>query len=273
MAHNGGVWGLTETQLLWLALGLALLIGVLVGGGVRLVYGRRTHLGWAASVLAGIVGAFLFMTISVWVGGGLRTYNPLVALLGTVAGTAVVMVVATRLSRPPDRAPEQLLAGGEAGDVEFKSTARRNLHTGERDPKIELVIAKTVAAFANSDGGNLLVGVSDDGEVLGLDSDLALMKQPDVDRYELWLRDFLTQTLGAAATAAVAVTFPRVGERQICLVRVPESPRPVFVTPGKGEGPQLWVRIGNSTRQLPLDEAMRYASDRFRRRGLRAGRP
>ena len=263
------MWGWTETELLWLALGLALLIGVLVGGGVRLAYGRRTHLGWAASVLAGIAGAFLFMTLSVWVGGGLRTFSPVLALLGTVAGTALVMFVATRVSRPAQRTPEQLLAAGEASDVEFKSTARRNLHTGERDPKIELVIAKTVAAFANSDGGWLLVGVADDGEVLGLDNDLALMKQPDVDRYELWLRDFLTQTLGASATAAVAVTFPSIGSERICLVRVPMSTRPVFLSPAKGDGPQLWVRIGNSTRQLPLDEAMRYSSDRFGRRGLR----
>lgn len=265
----GAMWGLTQAQLLWLALTIALVVGVLVGGGVRLAYGRRTHLSWSASILAGIFGAFISTTAGVLLSGGFAEFHPLGALAAAIVGTTIVMYLATRFSRPPVRTAEQLLAGGEAADVEFKSTARRNLHTGKRDEKIELVIAKTIAALANGDGGSLLIGVADDGEVLGLDNDLPLMKQPDVDRYELWLRDYLSQVLGGAAASAVKVSFPVLAGHEICLVRVPEATRPVFVTPGKGDGPQLWARVGNSTRQLPLDQALAYASDRFGRRGLR----
>ncbi len=102
----------------------------------------------------------------------------------------------------------ELVVAGETAEVEFKSSARYNQHTGQRDPKLELVIAKTIAAFANSAGGVLLIGVADDGSVLGLDNDYKFMKKPDNDRYELWLRDHLSVTLGADTAAAVRVDFP-----------------------------------------------------------------
>ncbi len=260
----------SEAQLVWIAFAIAPFVGMVIGGGVKYALGRRTHLGWPAAILSGIFGSFVSVSIVVLVSGGIRRFSQLAALVVAILGTLVVMLIATRLSRPPDRGPEELLAGGEAADLEFKSTARWNLHTGKRDEKLELVIAKTVAAFGNTDGGCLFIGVADDGQPLGLDNDLTLMKQPDVDRYELWLRDYLSQVIGGAATAAAKVTFPVVQGTQVCLVRVPAATRPVFVTANKGGEPQLWVRVGNSTRQLPLDQALAYASDRFGHRGLRA---
>lgn len=256
---------LTVTQ----TLGIALLVGIAIGTGVRWLLGRRTHLSFAAGALSGIVGAFLgtaIVTPFFRHDGGV---HPVADLVGAFLGTLAVVALATRFSRPPQRTPEQLLAAGESNDVEFKSTARRNLHTGQRDDKIEFVIAKSVAGLANSDGGTLLIGVADDGTVLGLDHDLPLMKAPDVDRYELWLRDYLTAALGTPIVSALQVRFPTVAGRQLCEVRVPRSARPVFAAPSKGSGPQLWLRVGNSTRQLPLDQALSYAADRFGRRGLR----
>jgi GTPase len=63
------------------------------------------------------------------------------------------------------------LPGGETNAVEFKSTLRTNLHTGLVDDKIQVSALKTIAGFMNAKGGTLLVGVADDGEVLGLTSD------------------------------------------------------------------------------------------------------
>ncbi len=258
------------------ATGAALVVGIVVGGGLRWLLGHRTHLSWSASVLAGIAGAFLGASIAsglnALLGRPFQGGYPLLILVASVLGTLVIIAIATALTRPPEPTVAELIAGGEAADVEFKSTARLNTHSGQRDEKIELIVAKTVSAFANSRGGRLVIGVADDGEVLGLDGDLQFMKQRDVDRYELWLRDYLSQTIGGAATSALVVTFPELSGREVCLVRVPPASRPVFVVPRKGEGPQLWVRVGNSTRQLPLDQALAYASDRFGRRGLRLPR-
>lgn len=65
----------------------------------------------------------------------------------------------------------QLIAIGETGATEFKSTLRTNLHTGQPDEKIALAALKTIAGFLNASGGTLLVGVADDGAALGLKAD------------------------------------------------------------------------------------------------------
>ena len=250
----------------------ALLIGVTIGGGVRLLLGSRTNLGLAASILTGIVGA--------GVGGGALSWflnlhdltpHPIAAVLAATIGTILVVLIANLFVRPNPATAQELLTAGESRDVEFKSTARFNKHTGTKDDRMELTIAKTVAALSNSNGGALLVGVDDDGQVLGLADDFSLMKRPDADRFELWLRDYLTRVIGAATTADLEVDFPSVSGNEICLIRVAKSSRPVFLTPRKGAAPELWIRVGNSTRELPLDQAFAYAAKRFG--GRRMSRP
>lgn len=253
------------------AMALALLFGALLGLGMRRVMGRRVRLGWAEAVVSGVAGSALgALLVTVLRGGYVREFW-VGTLVAAVLGTVAVMSLVGYLSRRPHPSVTELIAGGESQSVEFKSTARCNLHTGQRDDRIELVIAKTVAALANSGGGDLLIGVDDDGDPLGLDDDLKFMKSPDLDRYELWLRDHLSKTVGAAVTSAVEVTFPVVDGQPVCHLRIPPATRPVFLTPGKGQSVQMWVRVGNSTRQLAVDEALQYAADRWGRRRL-AGR-
>ena len=59
----------------------------------------------------------------------------------------------------------ELTTGGETEGVEFKSTLRTNLHTGQPDEKMQMAALKTIAAFLNAGGGTLLIGVADDGSV------------------------------------------------------------------------------------------------------------
>ena len=248
---------------------LALVFGALLGLGMRQVMGNRVRLGWSEAILSGIVGSAIgALTISLIRGGYYREHW-IGMLLASALGTLIVMLIVGYFTRQPHLSAAELVAAGESARVEFKSTARCNLHTGQRDDKIEMVISKTVAALANSGGGDLLIGVDDDGKALGLDDDLKFMKQPDLDRYELWLRDHLSKTLGSTASANVEVTFPVLDGVPVCHLRMLGASRPVFLSPGKGQPVQMWVRVGNSTRQLGVDEALSYAADRWGRRRLR----
>lgn len=65
------------------------------------------------------------------------------------------------LQHPQRATTAELVRSGESDRVEFKSTARVNLHTGAKDDKMEQVVAKTLAAFLNTDGGTLVIGVDD----------------------------------------------------------------------------------------------------------------
>ena len=81
---------------------------------------------------------------------------------------------------------------------------------------METEVAIAVAGFMNAGGGTLLVGVDDDGRVLGLADDLTVMPGRDRDGFELWLRTMLAERLGRAITADVGVHVPcREGQRDL----------------------------------------------------------
>lgn len=250
------------------------IIGILVGGFVfgglaRLIVPGSQRLTWSETTLVGIAGAAVGGIVGNLVTPGAETtefrWGTLLGVLGgSVLVLLVVNVVMNRFGwRQPEEeqlTTEELIAAGESHVVEFKQTARWNVHTEQRDPKIELVIAKTVAGFLNADGGTLLVGVADDGSTVGLDSDLSLMKEPDLDRYELWLSDHLERCLGKPAVAHVRVTFELVANSQVCRIDAAPSPDPVFLDePGGNREADMYVRMGNSTRKLLTDEALDYA--------------
>jgi len=156
-----------------------------------------------------------------------------------------------------------LIAEGESRHLEFKSSARWNMLAGGRDPELEWVIVKTIAGLANADGGTLLIGVDDDGQALGLEQDLKLMGKPDVDRYELWLRDLFEHTLGKVTASGIRVTFPCVGDVPVCRVDVPTSTQPEYANRPKGErSDDFYVRAGNSTRKLTPQEVVDFLQQR-----------
>ncbi|MFN8132603.1 MAG: DUF262 domain-containing protein [Solirubrobacteraceae bacterium] len=166
-------------------------------------------------------------------------------------------------SAPVEPSLAELIAAGESDIVEFKSTARFNAHIPEADPRLELTVLKTIAGFANAHGGTLLIGVDDDGRLLGLDGDLALMKKPDVDRYQLWLTDLLETSIGKPAAAGVTVAFPDVDGSQLCRVDVRRSGTPVFLRPPGTKLDEFWVRIGNSTRLMSGNDVVTYTKQHW----------
>src|SRR5690606_3998545 len=93
----------------------------------------------------------------------------------------------------------QILAAGESGGLEFKATLRTNLHTGARDPKMELMVLKTLAGFLNSAGGTLVIGILDDGNPLGLGAD----GFESEDKMALHLVNIVKSRLGSSALTQV----------------------------------------------------------------------
>ena len=163
--------------------------------------------------------------------------------------------------KPGDPEIAALLAAGESARVEFKSTARWDVRENKKNPVLEQVILKTVAAFLNSDGGTLLLGVSDDGAVLGLEHDYQTLQKKNADGYELFLGDLLLTHYGKDLSRFLKFSFHEVEDKQVCRITVEPAPRAAWVKEGNEE--HLYVRTGNSTRRLTTKEAIEYCKTRF----------
>lgn len=161
---------------------------------------------------------------------------------------------------------DEAIALGESSSTEFKASLRWDFKRAVQNNGLEQMVVKTVCAFANSDGGTLLIGVEDTGDVLGLDHDYASLKS-DRDGYELHLRSLLNQALGIAFVAAnVACGFPIVDGREICRVDVRPGKDPLFVRSVGKNGvvsERFYIRNGNSSQELPLAQLKAYWDERF----------
>ncbi|WUJ74690.1 protease Lon-related BREX system protein BrxL [Kribbella soli] len=168
------------------------------------------------------------------------------------------------LEQAEDLSIDQLLRMPESQTLEFKSSMRYDLKGGGVNKVLEQVIVKSVSGLMNAQGGVLLIGVSDDGDVVGIEKDVKVLPQrQDLDFYENHLTTLLENGIGGAAAANVRVRFEEVSGRTVCRVAVKASTKPVW-TRQRGLDDVLFVRLNNSTRPLGAREAFNYISEHFR---------
>jgi hypothetical protein len=145
---------------------------------------------------------------------------------------------------------------GEGERVEFKSSMRKNLHTGKFGKEIELAWLKALVSFMNSKGGILLIGVDDSGRIVGLDAD----EFENDDRCGLHFKNLVNQHVGAEFFPFLDFSICDVDGKKVVAVRVRTSDRPVFLTSGKDES--FWVRSGPSNMKLSVSKALQYIETR-----------
>jgi hypothetical protein len=116
-------------------------------------------------------------------------------------------------TKPPESpiTLEEMIAEGEDDELEFKSSLRWDFKEQTANKKLEEVVIKTVAAFGNGQGGTLLIGVNDEGEVLGLEGDYHALGGANRDKFELHLRNLLNANFGAAFVTSKIKVFLSIG--------------------------------------------------------------
>lgn len=118
----------------------------------------------------------------------------------------------------------EIMSTGESGEVEFKSSLRVNLHTGSKDPRMELAVLKTIAGFLNTSGGILTIGVTDDGTALGIDAD----GFENEDKMSLRLVNLVNSYIGPTIMSYVHMRFEDYDGYRVMLVECPKSNTPVM---------------------------------------------
>jgi type I restriction enzyme R subunit len=165
------------------------------------------------------------------------------------------------------RNAEALIKAGESKTLEFKSTLRWSLKDDRQDDKgVTHAVLKTIAAFLNTEGGDLLIGVADDGSIVGIEAD----QLESDDKFMRHLAQVVRNGLGDRAGTCIDCKTQLVQGKTVCVVSCQRSPEPVFLR-WKGlehlaEG-DFHVRNGPGTVRLPPESAREFVRTRFVDRG------
>lgn len=152
------------------------------------------------------------------------------------------------------------ISHGETASLEFKSTLRWHIHKNAFDKVIENEVLETVVAFCNSKGGEILIGVADDGTILGLDDD----RFQNTDKFLLHLGNILATRIIPNVIQFVEYEIVSVRGKSICRIECKRSTRDMWLKPDKQSQELFFIRSGPSSTQLMPRQAVEYIRDHFR---------
>jgi predicted HTH transcriptional regulator len=153
--------------------------------------------------------------------------------------------------------------------TEFKSSIQINVkrydlgetkHEELKERTLVEEIVKTICGFGNANGGELIIGKRDDGTIFGLEYDMKLLKEANIDQLQNYLATMFRERIkNVGFVSKLKVYFDTVDEKTICLVKVPSRGKdPIFTSEQK-----FYVRIQTSTQNLSPQETNDYIKENF----------
>jgi type I restriction-modification system DNA methylase subunit len=188
------------------------------------------------------------------------------------------------LSKPPGYWTSHpiltLIAQGEGAQLEFKETleyvdqevykqallakhvpeAQIKQKYAETAKEVVHSSLKTICAFLNANGGTLLIGVSDSGEVKGLDGDYKLCNKHDKDGFELKLRAMISSRFKPQPLGSVDVAFEELPEGTVCVVKISPVAKPEVIHLDN----EVFVRDGNQSPSLEGQALTNWVTERVK---------
>jgi hypothetical protein len=160
---------------------------------------------------------------------------------------------------PPSKARHDNQDGESAEGVyrEFKTTLRINTATNLPDARMEGGVLKSIAAFLNTHGGTLIIGVSDDGKVLGIETD----KFASEDKMMGHLTNLIRDRIGPQNAIFIHPRFEDYKGKRVLMVECQKASAPVYVKESNRE--IFYARSGASTNELTGSQMQQYIRSRF----------
>lgn len=156
---------------------------------------------------------------------------------------------------------EELISFGESSQLEYKSTLRYDLKLKELNRDLEEAVIKNIAAFLNTTGGVLLIGVDDKGNIRGLEDDYQSLPKQNSDGLENHLNQLIKKYLGSEILQFIDITFENHKKHDVCRINITSAPDPVYTRFKETE--HFFIRTGNSVTSLEVSEAVKYFNNNF----------
>lgn len=146
----------------------------------------------------------------------------------------------------------ELIKLPESPTLEYKSTLQWDVKHNRKNENLKFSVLKTIAAFLNSEGGTLVIGVEDNGNILGLEKDLLLFSKKNLDQFEQTIVNLVCTRIGASFIQLVKIRFENIQGKDICVVDVKKSAKKVFMK-GK-EKLEFYIRAGNTSQSIEVPD-------------------
>ena len=127
----------------------------------------------------------------------------------------------------------ELIEKGEDSQTQFK----------ERFESIDALAAE-ICAFSNSNGGNILVGISDDGKIIGL-------AKEEIRRLNQWVSNACSQKIDPQVN--VTTQNIKYQDRIVMVISVSMGSNKFYMANGK----DIWVKVGADKRRAKREEIQR----------------
>jgi len=156
-----------------------------------------------------------------------------------------------------------LIKRGESWSVEFKETLRYDVRKGETSKEMEHAVMKAIVGFMNADGGTLLIGVNDLGDVAGLEDDYKALPKKNRDGFENHFSMLVKTMVGLTFAKYVALRFEQAEGKDVSVISVRPSHKPAYLRNGERKE-EFYVRVGNSTQPFTMSEAEEYIKGKWK---------
>ena len=150
----------------------------------------------------------------------------------------------------------------EGQTIEYKETYRWDVRNGIKNNSLKSEVSKTICAFMNSNGGNLFLGVDDDGNIKGIENDLKTYnnssREKNKDLLHQDIKNIIKEHLGSSIINKVTIEFIYVKSIEIIKVVVTRSLEPVFIN-----NKEFIVRNGPASQKLEGKDIYDYIVTHF----------
>jgi len=146
----------------------------------------------------------------------------------------------------------------QSDTLELKATLRKPLEEGTKE-EVEFAWIKTLPAFLNTKGGTLLVGVKNDGEVLGLGSD----GFESLDRMNQHLDNLIDRDLGRPVREYLKIKIEAVQGKEVLRIDCRPNRVPVYSENPKHKD-EFYIRETGRSISLSPKDAVAYVQIHFR---------
>lgn len=149
----------------------------------------------------------------------------------------------------------------ENKNLEFKSSLNWDIKRKTTNKEIIRSVMKTIAAFMNSEGGTLVIGITDAKEIVGLENDIKTLKKKDLDGFQNFFTILFNDYVGAEMSGLINIRMEKIEDKDICIINVSKSKSPIYIKNGQTE--EFFIRVGNATYPLSIKGATQYISNHF----------